>query len=147
MALIYERNFTRLVKLGIIKVNHDGSVRGIMKRGKSISGGYMDLAVERLPYLDGCSPNKNAYAISLAHYFKQNGDCCRDPEMVMFVYPSLKMVEAQTFEMSIPPVYSEVYHEGGTKVDLKAKKDHNSFLEVWLRNLIDQGHGGESWTR
>lgn len=142
---IYEINFDRLVKLGIIGLDNNGDVKRVMSYGKSKVEGYMELVVERVPYLDSESPNDNAYAISLAHYFKQNGDMCRDPEMVIFVYPSMKMVEAQTFEQSIPPIYIEVYHDSGTKVDMRAKKDHNDFLRVWLKNLIDQGHGGKTW--
>ena len=49
------------------------------------------------------------------------------------------MVEALMFQQAIPPIYSLVYPEPG-KVAPKVKKDLNSFLSFWLRNLKEQGH-------
>ena len=41
--------------------------------------GYMDLVVERLP---DCTVT-GAPVLSLCHYFEQNGDLCKDPEMTV----------------------------------------------------------------
>jgi hypothetical protein len=46
-------------------------------------------------------------------------------------------VEALTFQDTY--TYREV-HLDGDRVDLKAKKELNEFLLLWLTNLIDQGH-------
>jgi len=74
----------------------------------------MDLIVERL-LPDMPLPNNDSpvMVFSLAHYFKQNGDLCSDPQMVIAVYPELKEVEALTFEQSLPPIYQVVYPEPG----------------------------------
>lgn len=141
---VYETNYDRLVKLGIIQ-EVDGKCKRVMRLGRSVSGGLMDLSVERVPQHDEDSPNKEAMAISLAHYFKQNGDLCRDPEMVIFVYPSMKMVEAGIFQQDLPPIYQEVFADGGTKVRSYLKKELNKFLRQWLNNLIEQQHG-KNWT-
>lgn len=137
-ADIYQSNYKRLVQLGIC--NENGEVRNY---SKSRSSGFMDLVLEKLPHLDNYV-NENSTAISLAHYQKVNGDCCQDPEMVLFVNVQEKYVEAFSFQQAIPPVYHEVYPEP-TKVILKRKKQLNAFLRTWLENLLAQGHG-KDWT-
>lgn len=129
---IYETNYDRLVKIGIVGEK-------MPDYRKSKSGSNMDLSVERVPQYDDVS-GQNGIAFSLAQYFVQNGDMCQDPEMVVIVYPKMKMVEALTFQQAIPPVYQEVYPEP-RKYYPRIKKDLNSFLRTWLNNLIDQGHG------
>jgi uncharacterized protein YqiB (DUF1249 family) len=132
---VYETNFDRLVKLGIIA--KDGSVPEPYRRSRS--AGYMDLVVERHKDLDYLSGSQGI-AVSLTHYFEQNGDLCMDPEMVIVVYPTRKMAEVLTFEQSLPPLYQEVYPEPG-KVYPQLQKELNKFLRTWLNNLIAQGHG------
>lgn len=133
---VYQTNFERLITLGIVKEGH------LRANGRSRSGGFMDLVFEKLPYLDGFN-GQTCRAFSIAHYFKQNGDLCQDPEMVILVYPDLSMAEAYSFQQAIPPIYQEVYPAPG-KVRPKLKQDLNSFLRQWLQNLIDQGHG-KTW--
>jgi hypothetical protein len=55
----------------------------------------------------------------------------------------LALAEAYSFQQAIPPIYQDVYPEPG-KVRPKLKKELNSFLRLWLQNLIDQDHG-ETW--
>jgi len=130
---IYEINYQRLQKLGIVGTDIE------LEHRISKSEGYMDLVVERIGHKDNATGNKGV-AISLAHYFKQNGDLCADPDMEIVVYHNIQAVEALTFSQSIPPIYQEVYPEAG-KFYPRLKKQHNSFLRTWLNNLIDQGHG------
>ena len=132
---IYETNYDRLVNLGVI--SKDGVISSQYRRSQV--AGLMDWVVERLPDLDGASGNDGGIAVSLAHYFEQNGDLCKDPEMVVLIYPSQRMVEAFTFEMSIPPIYQQVFPEPG-KVILQLRKELNTFLRQWLNNLIVQQH-------
>lgn len=132
---VYETNYDRLVKLGVIA--SDGSVSGEPRRSEV--GELMDWVVERLPHLDGLSGNSEGLAVSLGHYFEQNGDLCKDPEMVVLIYPSQRMVEAFTFEMSIPPIYQQVFPEPG-KFYPQLRKELNVFLRQWLNNLVAQQH-------
>ena len=136
---IYETNYSRLIKLGIIA--KDGSM--LMQQSKSRTAGFMDLVLERIEHMDGVSGNPGT-AFSLAHYFLQNGDLCKDPEMVVIVYPVSKMVEALTFAQSLPPIYQEVFPEP-RKFYPHLRKELNGFLRLWLNNLIDQAHG-KQWT-
>ena len=129
---VYETNFDRLVKLGVV-VN--GKSSGY---AKSVSDGFMDLVIESTS--DELPNDNEGYVLSLAHYYEQSGDLCCDPEMTVAIYPTLKMVEVLTFQQAIPPIYQEVYPEPG-KFYPKLKRDLNTFLEQWLENLIDQQHG------
>ena len=132
---IYETNYDRLIKLGV--VTKDGIVPEQCRRSEVPE--LMDWVVERLPHLDGASGNEEGVAVSLAHYFEQSGDLCKDPEMVVLIYPSQRMAEAFTFEMSLPPIYQQVFPEPG-KVIPVLRKELNSFLRQWLKNLIEQKH-------
>lgn len=76
--------------------------------GKSHTDGFMSLVLERAEHLDHVSGN-SGIAFSLAHYFRKNGDLCKDPEIVVIVYPTLKMAETLTFEKSLPPLYQVVF--------------------------------------
>jgi hypothetical protein len=101
--------------------------------------GFMDLVVEVLPQ----DRHTGAMVLSLCHYFLQHGDLCQDPEMEVRVYPRREgqpgLVESLTFQQSIPPIYQRVYPEAGMVVP-RLKRELNSFLGTWLRNLKAQGH-------
>ena len=131
----YELNYARLEAV-------IGRPFGDLRSGRAYrlrARGFMDLVVEVLPRCE----ETGAMVLSLAHYFEQNGDLCQDPEMTVRVFAPESgrhgMVEALMFQQAIPPVYSLVYPEPG-KVAPRVKKDLNSFLRFWLRNLKDQGH-------
>ena len=129
-ATMYELNYTRLKTL-------IGQPFSDLRSGRSYrlrAPGFMDLVIEVLPP----DPETGSVVLSLAHYFEQNGDLCQDPEMTVRVF-SHGMVEALTFQQAIPPVYSEVYPEPG-KVATRVKRQLNTFLNQWLRNLLAQGH-------
>lgn len=128
MTTIYNRNFNKLEKLGIIEL-----ITTRKEAAKSESTGFMDLHFDRLYEEDG------AVIIALAQYFKQNGDSCCDPDMQIRIHPEQRMAEALTFQQAIPPIYQEVYPAPG-KVRPQLKKDLNNFLSTWLRNCIQQGH-------
>ncbi len=130
---IFCENFAKLVQLGVLKEQGERC----FEYGKSVSGGYMDWVVE---FNGGEVPHEKGYVLSLTHYFEQNGDLCKDPDMTIAVYPELKAVEALTFQQDLPPRYCEVYPEPG-RVFVGLKKELNSFLNFWLLNLVDQGHG------
>lgn len=123
-----------LQRLGI--VGPEGDLR---ENGRSQSRGFMDLVYERLEGTDGYLGRGGA-VISLAHYFKQNGDLCQDPEMVILVHPNSQVAEAFSYQQAIPPIYQEVY-SGSGRLNVQAKIDLDSFLVTWLKNLVDQGHG------
>ena len=108
-------------------------LQSIEESGKSIVAGFMDLN------LDILKRGTDKTIIALSHYYKHpSGDMVADPDMEIAVYPAKNMAEALSYQDSF--VYREVYSEGGTKVDVRARRDLNQFLTQWLSNLIEQGH-------
>jgi Domain of unknown function (DUF6908) len=129
--MIYETMYNKLVKLGII--NQDGSLK-FDEYLKLKSGIFMDLNIDHLSHKD----DENSIVISLAHNFIQNGDVMADPDMEVKIIPSMKMVEALTFQQDSTGTYQQVYLEDG-RFNPTLKKDLNDFLNSWLKNLIEQG--------
>jgi len=94
------------------------------------ASGFMDLSMDKL-YADGAS-----VTIALSHYFRQNGDMIPDPDMVIRIYPAMKMAEALTYQDCFG--FRMVYPTPD-QVNFRAKKDLNVFLSRWLSNILDQG--------
>jgi hypothetical protein len=106
------------------------------------SDGYMRLVIERI----GIGP-RSAPMISVAHYYEQNGDAMRDPEMTFEVGPGRDILGADFFAVSFQQdnlgVYREAVKQGdkpGQVLTCKAwVKDMESFARVWDRNIKAQG--------
>ncbi len=109
------------------------SLLTIEESGKSVVSGYMDLSLDILKR----GSDKNI--IALSHYYKHpSGDMVADPDMEVAVYPARNMAEALSYQDTYG--YRTVYTNGGTMVDVRARRDLNEFLNQWLDNLIQQGH-------
>ncbi len=105
----------------------------IEESGKSIVSGYMNLN------LDVLKRGTDKMVIALSHYYRHSsGDMIADPDMEVAVYPAKGLAEALTYQDTYG--YRVVYSDGGTKVDVRARRDLNEFLNQWLDNLIEQGH-------
>ncbi len=132
---LYERNYRRLEE--ILDQPLPDLRLGVVYRLQA--PGLMDLVVEVLSR----DRATDAMVLSLAHYFEMNGDLCQDPEMVVRVFPPREgqpgLIEALSFQQSVPPIYQRVYPEIG-KVVPRLKHELNAFLGTWLRNLKAQGH-------
>lgn len=126
---IYERNFNRLVKLGII--NQEGELQ-FKDAAKIKNKSFMDLNLDEL------RKDEHGYVIAMAHNFVQNGDIMADPDMEVRIIPEMHSVEALTYQHDSMGIFQKVYPEPG-KVNQKLKPRLNSFLENWLKNLICQG--------
>lgn len=109
---------------------------------------YMRLVIEGI----GLSPD-GRQMVSVAHYYEQNGDLMRDPEMVFAVD-----VEPATLRCPDPkgrlrwnpvsfqqdggiPIYQEaiVWRDGLIRVRPKLYKDLKSFARTWNRNIGEHG--------
>jgi hypothetical protein len=123
---VYERIYKKLDKLtgGIESFASD--LDSTIKKEQSC---YMPL------YIDTIGNNE----IALAHYYKQNGDLCPDPDMQIKIVPEMKMAEALTLQDSFG--FKQVYYEkdGTMFVNPSLKRDLNRFLDQWLTNLRQQG--------
>ena len=123
--MIYEDIYRKIDKLtgGIEKFLE--SEEGYMKLK---SGGFMDLSIDVL----------NGRGIAMAHNFVQNGDLMADPDMEIRIDVENKVAEALTFQQDSLAIYQEVYPEPGM-VNVRLKRELNSFLNQWLNNLKMQG--------
>lgn len=126
---VYEKIYEKLDQLtgGLEEFLNEPSGRKALK-----AAGYMDLIIEDV------SSKPGQKKISLTHYFAQNGDLMADPDMEVGIYPEMKMAEALTYQLDSLGIYQVVYPEEG-KIDIRAKKELNQFLLLWLRNLKAQG--------
>ena len=123
MKLIYERIYDKLEKLGILYIIKNGN-----EHIKFKSEGFMDLNIDKL------SNDK----IAIAHNYIQNGDVMADPDMEIRIFPNSRIAEALTYQQDSLGIFTVVYPEPD-KVNLKAKKELNDFLNIWLGNIIKQG--------
>ncbi len=130
---IYQKNFIKMEKLGIFRVEDYKKIK---------SEGYMDFVIEVI------GKGESWADYSLAHYFEQNGDLMADPEMVVRVFSNTKSAYALSYKLDSLGVNQEVYIERNSErlVNVRLRKQLNSFLGMWLGNLISQGFsvgGGE----
>lgn len=122
---VYQLNYERMEKLGLLNITEHKILE---------SPGFMPLNVEVIAR----NEKEGTITYSLMHYYRQNGDLMRDPEMEIKVYPSLKMAEALTFRQDcFPSVFCEVYPEPGL-INVAMKGQLNKFLGQWLRNIKAQ---------
>jgi hypothetical protein len=106
----------------------------IQEHAKLKADGFMDLNVDVL--------NRTAsYTdVALSHYYKHpSGDMIADPDMEIRVW-HYGAVEALASQDCFG--YNSVYDErdGRAVVYPAVKKSLNTFLDIWLTNLLDQGH-------
>ena len=94
---------------------------------KLIADGYMDLHVDVLYRAN------DTVRISIAHNYTQNGDVIADPDMEILVDFKHQTANAKTYQNMY--IYSEVQGD-----DDPLQTELNQFLDMWLDNLIDQGH-------
>ena len=110
---------------------------------QSVNEPYMDLHLDILS-----KTGRGDLRIALAHNYIQNGDVMADPDMEIRVYPEMRQAEALTFQqVGGVQLFERVYEEkenGLTVINLKVKKRLNTFLNQWLKNLLDQGHSLQS---
>lgn len=104
------------------------------------SGGYMPVVVERVA----------ERRFSVAHYYVQNGDRMRDPEVVFF-----RGADGRCFpiEMTQDPygcrVLAELREDGSlARYRPKAQREVATFCTLWMRNVkAQQGIGTRARSR
>jgi len=77
---------------------------------------------------------------ALMHYYMQDGDMMRDPDMELIIDHENHTVNAMTFAQH-PAIYQEV---GEGQEGLQLQRRLNSFLTQWLKNIGQQGYELES---
>ncbi len=75
--------------------------------------------------------------ISIAHYYRQNGDSMSDPEMTFRIDHEKGTLEPLTYQQDGLGLYQQVYPEPGKWIP-KLRKDLNRFTNQWFRNIEEQ---------
>src|SRR5436309_8875315 len=98
--------------------------------------GFMPLVVEAI----GPGP-RGLPMVSVAHYYTQNGDAMRDPELVFEVSPDGKFSPVSYTQDNMGLYQQAVFQDEGGKVMVRPRlvKDLASFARQWDRNLKQQG--------
>lgn len=99
------------------------------------SEGYMPLSIEYLHYLDYFGDE--VYAMS--HTGIMNGDLMRDPEITFSVNHEKKTIRPLTFRNDYAFGYYVECFESARLYYPKRLTDTDNFLNMWLKNLDDQG--------
>jgi len=134
MMLIYEKIYQQLNNL-----LPNGIERFCANPNKYIklkAEGVMDLNIDVITWKE--DDQKKTFRIAMAHNFIQNGDVMADPDMEIRIHREQKTAEALTFQQDSLGIYQEVYPGAGT-INIALKKNLNSFLLAWLRNIKKQG--------
>ena len=100
--------------------------------------GYERLVIE---YIGDQEGKPDFPMISVAHYYEQNGDAMRDPEMT-FMTNSNGNWFPMTYQTDNPPSYQEaIWKNENDKwmINQGLIKDLTSFSNQWDRNIREQG--------
>jgi hypothetical protein len=117
---------------------------------KILNEPYMPLTLERIG-LDVITEWGKADQYSLCHYYVQNGDLMKDPEMCFFAIDERNGIAADYSKVKIAPYSFESsstgYYEASiemednevTTVNKEQQKDQTEFANDWMTNIKDQG--------
>lgn len=103
--------------------------------------GYMPLSIEYLGYCDA----HGHPVYSMMHYYIQNGDLMRDPDMVFSVNDAAASICPLAFQQDgIGPygtMYQEVFKGSGKSLTYSPSTLHDldRFLNTWSKNILAQG--------
>lgn len=113
------------------------------------SESFMPLSIEKIGS-DIITDDGNADLYSLAHYFTQNGDAMRDPEMCFLVidqrerpddFSQLQIFPTYFVMDNFPVEENSVTIIAGkmTGYNKQMQYDHTEFANMWLDNISQQG--------
>jgi len=101
------------------------------------SAGFMRLVIEYV----GEGPINGDPLISVAHYYEQNGDAMRDPEIVFEVGDDLRSWTPTEYQQDNLGIYQKAVFkdESGVKINPKLVGSITSFARTWDKNIREQG--------
>ena len=116
-----------------------GGMAWLMQEGNYIrieKPGYMRLVIEYV----GKAGNENL-VISVAHYYEQNGDQMRDPEMTFLVSPKGAWLPMSYLQDNFGIFQEAIFKlaDGKWLLHKKLIKELMAFSKQWDRNLKEHG--------
>lgn len=119
---------------------------GDHKKIDNAKGSFMSVCVEIIGAASFRSSSVPGRLVSVAHYYEQNGDLMRDPEMIFWEWKDPASGRPYFF-----PVYfrqdgvlfteqNSVLFEAGNMKGYypKTQRDHAIFANTWMRNIKEQ---------
>jgi hypothetical protein len=123
---IYESNYKSLRAL------FGSDVQGFPSYLKFEAKGFMPLTFDRLQIQNGI------VQYAMTHWYEQHGDLIQDPEMII----EFRGEFVEAISIQHPPPFNRVipvYSEDRTRYSPVQKREQNSFLKLWLKNIRMQG--------
>jgi hypothetical protein len=99
--------------------------------------GFMPLCIEYV----GVGP-RGGVLVSVMHYFVQNSDAMRDPDLVFEYLPGSGEWCPVSYQQDSMGLYQEavaLQEDGSVIVDERLVRDLQRFMDQWDRNIRDQG--------
>ena len=100
------------------------------------AAGFMPLSFDLLGHDDA---GRTVYG--MMHFYTQNGDLMRDPDMTFAVDREVGTVEPLTYQQDGLPgaiAYQQVYSADGKTYKPRLRTDLDAFLWQWLQNIQAQ---------
>ena len=99
--------------------------------------GYMPLSIENLEYTDA----HGHPVYGMMHYYIQNGDLVRDPDMTFSVNDAAGTICPLTFQQDAICLYQQVFRRENGRLLFCAGLLHDldRFLNDWSKNILAQG--------
>jgi len=92
------------------------------------ASGYMPLVIEDI------SMGYKGTEYSITHYYEQNGDLMRDPEITFVIDRENKSIYATSYTQDNLGIYQDFTDSG------RGSKDCEDFFRMWLNNISNQGY-------
>lgn len=117
-------------------IDRHGGIEALKEKHiRIVNEPYMPLVIEWV----GSGPY-DTELVSVAHYYTQNGDPMRDPEIV-FIVSKLGFWTPMTFQQDNFGLYQEAaaIRDGKIFINPRLIRDLREFAQLWDRNLGAQG--------
>jgi hypothetical protein len=122
---------SKVMEMLVASLDADGYVKIDNSGSKSI----MPVVVERLESYD------IGTIYSVAHYYQQNGDAMRDPEMTFLKHLNGKWYPCYFLQDNIGLEENSLFYDldlNKWKIRKRVQADHARFANTWMKNIKEQ---------
>lgn len=105
---------------------------GDHRKFDNATGSFMALSVEIIGTAQG------GRIVSLAHYYEQQGDLMKDPDVEFWV--TTRSVMPLTYQQDGLGIYHRAawFDDGKLHVNERMQKEITDFCEMWMNNIAEQ---------
>lgn len=105
------------------------------KKVDNTNGAFMPVHMELI------HQNGHGQHYSIAHYYEQQGDLMRDPEMIFLLSASDNQIYPLSLQQDgLPPVQiaAEAPDDENIRFNHKLQVDITNFANIWMKNICEQ---------